>query len=141
MIALGLLFILAAVGATLFAVMAPSATAQTIELTTFGVKISASPLAMFIAGALAVILLGLGFALINRGARRGASSRKELRELRKAQADTAVQTSPEAAQHSSRHRLNKDTSTVDSADADPKPNTATSARTSSDTGTGTDSSA
>ena len=48
MIVLGLLLILVAVGATVFAVMAPSATSATIVVTALGVKVSASPLAMFI---------------------------------------------------------------------------------------------
>lgn len=130
MIVLGLLLILAAVGATVFAVMAPSAAAQTIEVSALGFTISASPLAMFIAGALSVILLGLGFALINRGARRKAGSRKELRDLRKGQADAASPPAAEAGQHSSRHRLQKDA--VTTSDTDTKNETGTS--TSSESG-------
>lgn len=129
MIVLGLLLILAAVGATVFAVMAPSAAAQTIEVSALGFKISASPLAMFIAGALSVILLGLGFALINRGARHKASSRKELRELRKGQADVAADPAAEAGQHSSRHRFQKDGGTTSVTDA----------KTETDTPTGSES--
>jgi len=132
MIVLGLLLILAAVGATVFAVTAPSGAEQTIEVSALGFKLLASPLAMFIAGALSVVLVGIGFALINRGARRKASSRKELRELRKGQADAAATPSAEAGQHSSRHRFQKDT-TVGGADT----NTGTSAHTSGDTSTRT----
>jgi len=131
MIVLGLLLILAAVAATVFAVMAPAGAEQTIEVSALGFKILASPLAMFIAGALSVILLGIGFALINRGARHKASSRKELRELRKGQADAAAHPAAEAGQHSSRHRLQKDNSTAGDAET----HTDTSARTSGDTGT------
>lgn len=131
MIVLGLLLILAAVSATVFAVMAPSATAQTTEMAALGVKISASPLAMFVAGALSVILLGLGFALINRGTRRKASSRRELRELRKGQTDVAAHPDAEAGQHSSRHRLQKDDDTV--SEKDTKNETGT--HTSSESGT------
>ena len=131
MIVLGLLLILAAVSATVFAVMAPSAAAQTIEVSALGFKISASPLAMFVAGALSVILLGLGFALISRGTRRKASSRKELRELRKGQADAAAHPASEAGQHSSRHRLQKDGDTVSGTGT----NNETGAHTSSETGT------
>lgn len=131
MIVLGLLLILAAVGATVFAVMAPSGAEQTIELTALGVKVSASPLAMFVAGALSVILLGIGFALINRGARRKASSRKELRELRKGQAGAAEHTSAEAVQHSSRHRLQEGDGSVGGTET----NADTGAHTSSDRGT------
>jgi len=131
MIVLGLLLILAAVSATVFAVMAPSAAAQTIEVSALGFKISASPLAMFVAGALSVILLGLGFALINRGARRKAGSRKELRELRKGQADAAAHPAAEAGQHSSRHRLQKDDGTVSGTDT----KTETGAQTNNESGT------
>ncbi|MHB8298289.1 MAG: hypothetical protein ACYDDW_06925 [Dermatophilaceae bacterium] len=131
MIVLGLLLVLAAVGATVFAVMAPSGAEQTIELTALGVKVSASPLAMFVAGALSVILLGIGFALINRGARRKASSRKELRALRKGQADTAAHTSAEAGQHSSRR---------DRTQNDPSTDTSTGSSTDTSTGSGTDTS-
>jgi hypothetical protein len=102
MIVLGLLLILAAAGAALFAVMAPSAASQTIEMSALGLTLSASPLAMFIAGAVSVVLLGLGFGLISRGTRRKASSRKELRELRKAQATTDTDAPAQAGQHSSR---------------------------------------
>jgi len=139
MIVLGLLLILAAVAATVFAVMAPSGAEQTIEVSALGFKLLASPLAMFVAGALSVILLGIGFALINRGARRKASSRKELRELRKGQADAAATPSAEAGQHSSRHRFQKDSSTVGGADADT--DTSTGTDTGTGTGTGTDTSA
>lgn len=136
MIVLGLLLILAAVAATVFAVMAPAGAEQTIEVSALGFKILASPLAMFITGALSVILLGIGFALINRGARHKASSRKELRELRKGQADAAAQPAAEAGQHSSRHRLHKD----DSTPGDAGTHTDSSARTSGDAGAHTDTS-
>jgi len=56
MIVLGLLLILVALGAAVFAAMAPSATSETIVVTALGVKVSASPLAMFIAGAVSVML-------------------------------------------------------------------------------------
>ena len=103
MIVLGLLFILTAAGAVVFAVVAPSSDVQTIELSALGVTVSASPLAMFVAGALSVLLFVLGLLLISRGARRRASSRKELRELRKGQADAAAQKTTDAGRHSSGH--------------------------------------
>lgn len=101
MIVLGLLFILTAVGAVAFAVVAPSSDVQAIDLSALGVTVSASPLAMFVAGALSVFLLVLGLVLINRGVRRRASSRKELRELRKGRADAAAQRTTDAGRHSS----------------------------------------
>lgn len=101
MIVLGLLLILVAVGATVFALIAPSAAAQTIEVTALGFSVKASPLAMFLAGAVSLALLGLGSALISRGARRKASSRKELRQLRKEQAAAGASTSAAGASTSS----------------------------------------
>jgi membrane protein implicated in regulation of membrane protease activity len=127
MIVLGLLLILAAVGATVFAVMAPSATNETIVVTALGVKVSASPLAMFIAGAVAVALLGLAYVLISRGTRRKARSRKELRKLRKEQAVAGTGPSAEGGHRSSRH---------DRHQTDGQ--TSTSTDNSSDTGTSTD---
>jgi hypothetical protein len=99
MIVIGVLLILIAVGAVAFALMAPSGAAQTIEVTALGFKVSASPLAMFFAGAAVVVLLSLGFAMVSRGTRRKASSRKELRQLRKEQAATGPGT-PSAAERS-----------------------------------------
>lgn len=103
MIVLGLLFILTAVGAVAFAVVAPSSDLQTIELSAVGVTVSASPLAMFVAGALSLFLFALGLVLINRGSRRRASSRKELRELRKGHAEAATQGTTDAGRHASGH--------------------------------------
>jgi membrane protein implicated in regulation of membrane protease activity len=121
MIVLGLLLILIAAGAVVFAVIAPSATAETIVVTALGVKVSASPLAMFLAGAVSVVLLGIAYLLISRGARRKARSRKELRDLRKEQAATGTSTSTEGGHRSSR------------SDRHPKGN-----NTATDTGTGPD---
>ena len=117
MIVLGLLLILVAAGAAGFAVMAPSAGAQTIEVSALGFKVAASPLAMFIAGAVSVVLLGLGFALISRGARRKARSRKELRQLRKEQAAAGAGTSAVAGEPASRrdHRRTDSKAGTDSS--------------------------
>jgi len=127
MIVLGLLLILVAVGATVFAVMAPSATNETIVVTALGVKVSASPLAMFIAGAVSVALLGLAYVLISRGTRRKARSRKELRQLRKEQAAAGTGSSAEGGHRSNR----RDRHQTDSQ-------TSTSTDNSNDTGTSTD---
>jgi len=137
MIVLGLLLIVAAVGATVFAVMAPSATNETIVVTALGVKVSASPLAMFIAGAVSVALLGLAYVLISRGTRRKARSRKELRQLRKEQALAGTGPSAEGGHPSSRrdrHQTDSQTSTSTDDNSD----TGTSTDNSSDTGTSTD---
>ena len=136
MIVLGLLLILVAVGATVFAVMAPSAAAQTIEVTALGFKVSASPLAMFLAGAASLALLGLGWALISRGTRRKARSRKELRQLRKEQAAAGATTPAEPGQHSSRRdRPQKDTNTNDDASGRGDASKATGKETNTETKT------
>jgi hypothetical protein len=101
MIVLGLLLILLAVGAAAVAASAPSATTRVIEMTAVGVTVKASPLAMFLAGAVSVLMLGFGFALVSRGTRRKTKARKELRGLRKDQA-TAADAS--AADESARRR-------------------------------------
>jgi membrane protein implicated in regulation of membrane protease activity len=89
-IALGLALTLFAPGATVFAVIASASSSTAIALTAFGVTISASPLDLFFAGALSVVVLGLGFALISRGTRRSARRHKELKQLRKGKAITAT---------------------------------------------------
>jgi len=86
MIVIGLILILLAVGAAAFAAVAPGTTTQTIELTAVGVTVQATPLALFVSGAASVLLLVAGFALVSRGAKRRAKTRRELKALRKEQA-------------------------------------------------------
>jgi len=147
MIVLGLLLILAVVGATVFAVMAPSATNETIVVTALGVKVSASPLAMFVAGAVSVALLGLAYLLISRGTRRKARSRQELRRLRKEQAAADTGPSAEGGHRTSRrdrHQVDDPTSatTEDGSDtgtsSDVGGNTGTSSDVGGNTGTSSD---
>jgi len=102
MIVLGLLLILIAAGATVFAGMAPSGAAQTIQVTALGLTVSASPLAMFVAGAVSLALLVLGYLLVSRGALRQSRSRKELRQLRKEQAAAGSGTATEGGHRSTR---------------------------------------
>jgi membrane protein implicated in regulation of membrane protease activity len=88
MVVLGLLLILVAVGAAVVLAMAPAATSQVIDLSVLDV--TATPLGVFIAGALSVVLFGLGLTLIRRGARRSARKRKELKQLRRENVDAAT---------------------------------------------------
>lgn len=116
MIALGLLLILLAVGAATVAVTAPAANTQVIEMTALDVQVLASPLTIFLAGAVSVVLLSLGLAMVSKGTRRKASRRKELRTLRKDQAAAATappaETSTEAGDdYSRRHGTHNDTGT------------------------------
>jgi hypothetical protein len=138
MIVLGLLLILVAVGATVFALTAPSAAAQTIEVTALGFTVSASPMAMFFAGAVSLALLALGYVLINGGTRRKARSRKELHQLRKEQAAAGASTSAAAGERSRRSdRREKGGSTDSSTDSSTGSDTTTGTSTGSDTTTGT----
>lgn len=126
MIVFGLLFVLVAVGAALFVVLAPTTTSQVIELTALGVTVKTSPLAMFLTGAVSVALLVLGYGLISRGIRRKARSRKEIRDLRKEQV-AGASTSAEAGERSRRSdRLQKDGSTDTSTDTDTETSSASS---------------
>jgi hypothetical protein len=95
--------VLVAVGATAVTVRAPTATPQVVNMTAVGVTVRASPLAMFLAGALSVLLLGLGLglALVSQGTRRKARARKTLRRLCKDQAATP-EVSADAGENSSR---------------------------------------
>jgi hypothetical protein len=102
MIIFGLLLILVAVGAAAVALTAPMATAQVVQMTAVGVTIKASPLAMFLAGAVSVLLLGLGLAMISQGTHRKARAHKELRELRKDRATDAPEAAADAGETSSR---------------------------------------
>ena len=99
MIALGLALTLFAAGATGFAVIALASSPTAIALTEFGVTISASPLDLFFAGAVSVVVLGLGFALISRGTRRSAKRHKEFRELKQLRKDKAMAATQVAADH------------------------------------------
>lgn len=103
MIVLGVLLILLAIGAAAIAASAPSATARVIEMTAVGVTVKASPLAMFLAGAVSVLMLGFGFALVSGGTRRKTRARRELRGLRKDQA-TAADASAAADEGARRRR-------------------------------------
>jgi len=111
-IALGLALALVAACATVFAVVASATTSTAITLTALGVTISVRPLALFIGGALSVILFGLGFALISRGTRRQARTHKELKQLRKDHAVAATRTTDDSTDHGTDQRA--DDSTTDS---------------------------
>ncbi len=95
MIALGLALTLVAAGATVLAVVSSASSSTAIALTAFGVRISASALDLFVAGALAAMMLGLGLALISRGARRSARTHRELKLLRKDKAMAATKAAAE----------------------------------------------
>lgn len=99
MIVLGVLLVVIAAAAVALVLMAPDAMSNLIELTAIGVTVKASPLALFVAGAVSLALFGLGFPMITQGIRRKAKMRKELHQLRKEQS-TAGGINPPAAEHS-----------------------------------------
>jgi len=87
MIVLGLILIIVAAAAVLFA-LASGGTLTASPLTAIGVTVNVTPLAMFLAGAVALLLVVLGLALISRGTKRSVHTRRELRQLRKEQSAT-----------------------------------------------------
>ncbi len=142
MIVLGVLLILAAVVATVFAVMAPAAASETIVVTALGVKVSASPLAMFVAGAVSVALLGLAYILISKGTQRKARSRRELRQLRKEQAASGASVAAEGGHRSNRrdrHQKDSRSSGANQTDAGAGEGTDASSDIGRDAGATTDS--
>jgi len=91
-IALGVVLILLVVLVTIFAVVASGTISSGIALTGLGITVSARPLSLFIAGALSMVLLGVGVSLVSNGTRRKAGKRKELKTLRKEHAAPATRT-------------------------------------------------
>jgi hypothetical protein len=91
-IALGVVIILLVALVTVFAVIASGTVSTGIALTGLGITITARPISLFVAGALSVVLLGVGISLVSRGTRRKAGKRKELKTLRKEHAAPATQT-------------------------------------------------
>jgi len=132
-IALGLALILIAALATIFAVVASATTSTAMELTAFGVTVSPTPLALFLAGALSVALLGVGFALVSRGTRRSARTHRELRRLRK---ENAVAATRAAAERDEAGKSDTAAGTSASNTADSTPN-GTHTNTTSDAGRNT----
>ena len=101
MIVIGVLLVLIAAAAVALVLMAPDAMSNAIQLTAIGVTVNATPLALFVAGAVSLALFGLGFPMITQGIRRKAKRRKELHGLRKEQA-AASASKPAAGEQSSR---------------------------------------
>jgi hypothetical protein len=103
MIVLGLLLILVAAGSVVFALASSSNYSTQIPLHGIGLSFTATPLALYLAGAVSVIFLGLGVALILRGTGREwgrHKEHKELKQLRKRDANTATGTADGSANDS-----------------------------------------
>ena len=86
MIVIGVLLVVIAAGAVALVLMAPDAMTNAIEVPAFGLVVNATPLALFVGGAISLALFALGFPMITQGIRRKAKRRKELHDLRKSQA-------------------------------------------------------
>ena len=94
MIVLGFILIIVAAAAVLFA-LASGGTLTASPLTAIGVTVNVTPLAMFVAGAVSLLLVVLGLALISRGTKRSVHTRRELRQLRKGQSQPATTPTPD----------------------------------------------
>jgi hypothetical protein len=89
MVVLGILLLLAA--AALVVLLAMAGTSQHVVLDLVGgQQLTTSPVWIFVAGALALLLAELGLMLISRGTRRAVARRRELRRLRGAAEPEAV---------------------------------------------------
>ena len=148
MIVLGVLLVLIAAGAVTLVLMAPDAMTNAIELTAIGVTVNASPLALFVGGAVTLALFALGFPMITQGIRRNAKRRKELHELRKERAATTA-SAPAAAEGRSSHPAqpqqggskatsSQATDTHTNSDRNTNSDTKSNTNTNSDTNSGTD---
>ena len=90
MIVLGLVLILVAAGTIVFALASSSNYSTQIPLHGIGLSFTATPLAIYLAGAVSVIFLGLGFALILRGTGREWGRHKEHKELKQLRKKSAT---------------------------------------------------
>lgn len=83
MVVLGLILLLAAVALVLL--LATAGTSQDVVLDLVGgQQLTTSPVWVFVAGAVTLLLLGLGLLLIRAGTRRAVGRRREMRRLRAA---------------------------------------------------------
>lgn len=83
MVVLGLILLLAAVALVLL--LATAGTSQDVVLDLVGgQQLTTSPVWVFVAGAVTLLLLGLGLLLIRSGTRRAVGRRREMRRLRAA---------------------------------------------------------
>lgn len=85
MIILAFLFILAAAALALFMIFGVSQNKVDVHIEGFGLSLDASPLTLFLLGAVAMLLLGLGWSMLRHGSRRKWENRRELKRLRKAE--------------------------------------------------------
>ena len=103
MIVLGLLLILVAAGTVVLALASSSNYSTQIPLHGIGLSFTTTPFAIYLAGAVSVVFIGLGCALILRGTGREwgrHKEHKELKQLRKKDANTATRTADGSANDS-----------------------------------------
>lgn len=90
MVVLGIIVLLAA--AALVLLLVTAGTSQDVVLDLMGgQQLTTSPIWVFLAGAVTVLLAVIGFWLISRGTRRAVARRREIRNLRQAAAVTSGQ--------------------------------------------------
>lgn len=80
MILLGILLVAIALGGGALLFVGTSGLESTITIPVLGASINLPPLALFLAGAVAVLLLWMGWALLRGGVRRSARQRREAKE-------------------------------------------------------------
>jgi membrane protein implicated in regulation of membrane protease activity len=80
MILLGILLVAIALGGGALLFVGTSGLESTITVPVLGASVNLPPLALFVAGAVAVLLLWMGWALLRGGARRSARQRREAKE-------------------------------------------------------------
>src|SRR5215471_19281714 len=77
---LGVILLLAGIGAGVYAYVGTHATTDTTTVTAFGFSREATPLELVAYGAIAMLLFALGWALLSASARRRGRVRREERE-------------------------------------------------------------
>lgn len=80
MILLGLILVIGAVGAGTLLFLGAASLTDTVTIPVLGGSIQLPPLALFLAGAGAMLLLWLGWALVRAGTRRSVRARREAKE-------------------------------------------------------------
>ncbi|HOF63947.1 MAG TPA: hypothetical protein PLL54_06555 [Dermatophilaceae bacterium] len=84
MVALGLVLLLVGLGGGALLTWMALQTPDTVALGAPGLQLTVAPVTVFAAGAVAMLLLWLGFRLMAAGTRRRVAQRRELRELKNA---------------------------------------------------------
>lgn len=80
MILFGLILIILALAGGAFLFIGTSSLSDKVDITVLGITVSLPPLALVVAGALAVLLLWLGWAVLRAGTKRSTRQRRDAKE-------------------------------------------------------------